>query len=278
MIPKPSLTEQPSAPPAAGMHGPRTGTPGSAVPSSVQTPAAPPHPEESRPLEGQSAIARLSSEGFLGKIAAFLARKAQWSASRPGFFEPFHTDNLRDMRKEGKRVFPLRPLMAWDEEETAEPPRALKNDWRDLWMGTLAGKIVTSLPSEVLAKFPAITPQPGDVYALALAPDGRVIGVVELYAHNGVWRDRGWQSEDTQADRALLAVVLRFARDGKHAIALKDAPLPLAVERGAFWAWEWAVVPKTGGLWAVLAGWIFALRARQLSRNAHKQSARLTPA
>jgi len=216
---------------------------------------------------------RLSKEGGWGRLAAALAKRARWSASRPGYFDPFHAEDLRELRKDGARVFPLRPLLAWDEEQTAEPPRVLKNDWRALWMGGLKGKIATTLDAPTQARYPHLSPSEDGVYALAMGTEGEIIGVADLYAHNGVWRDREWQSDGPDADRALLAIVLRFARDGKHAIALKGAPMHLAVERGAFWAWEWAVAPKGGGIWATLAGWVFALRAKALSSRARKQAA-----
>ena len=222
--------------------------------------------------DARAAFKRLCSEGVWGKLAANLALRAHWHATRPGFYEPFHSDELRSMRQEGARIFPLRPILAWDEHETSEPPRALKNDWRALWMGGMSGQIIHQA-DDILSDFPQIEHQPGDTYAVARDEKGMPIGVVVLYERNGVWRDRDWISRGAEANRALLAIVLRFARDGKHSIVLKHAPVELAVERGAFWAWEWAVAPSKGGIWGRGASLAFAWRAKMLSSEARKKVA-----
>lgn len=259
---------------------PTIAVPVAAPEPSVAAPLAPQEPNVTAPLphapqeqSSETLFDRMANEGFLGKMGAFFAKKAKLCATRPGYFEPFHTDALREMRKEGKRSFPLRPILAWDEHETSEPPRALKNDWRALWMGEMTGAITTTIPAHALDAFPQAPIAAGDIAALATGKDGTVVGIIVLYCHNDVWRDRVWISNGEATDRVLLATVLRFARDGKRSIALKSAPIAPSMERGAFWAWEWAVAPNKGGIWGKMAGWTFAWRAKILTAKMRRQTA-----
>lgn len=250
-------------------------TPPCLEPSYVPLPPEPPVMPVQRPEE--TLFEGMAKEGMLGRLGAMLAKKAKLCATRPGYVEPFHTDTLREMRKDGNRTFRLRPILAWDEHETSEPPRALKNDWKALWMGEIKGTIADALSPEAQEAFPQATAQDGDIIALAQGAQGDINGVVVLRLQNGIWRDCSWHTTGEQADRVLLATVLRFARDGKHSIALANAPIASSLDRGAFWAWEWAIAPTSGGIWGRLAGLVLAWRAKALSSKMRKNTASANP-
>lgn len=241
-----------------------------APPATVLPPASPTRVRADIPMVK-------AGEGLLHRFA----RRTVWTQEHPMLLLPHEHATAEHLRQDGWILLPWRPLLGWDFSDGHDAVRALKEDWKALWMGQVHGEDTDAHDPKALACAQALglewAPNQETRCALAYTADGTAVGFAAYATKDGVWTASTWHTKpDSDAGRVLLAATLRAAREARSTV-LDPSPEPAhAISRGAEWFWEY--LPVQGGGWkgaiaqrllGLQRSWLDKRNARLLDTHSH---------
>jgi hypothetical protein len=229
--------------------------------ASAQTTEPTPAPINTRPTDTPQAT---------NSVQRFAAGAA-WERRHGVVVMPVAFEQAEKLRQDGWTLLPWRPLLGWDFAHSAEANRALKEDWKALWMGHVHGE--DTAPDDPKAQACAEElglrwdPTHSSRCALAFTEEGKAVGFAAFTENNRFWTPTLWHVADTtETPRVLLAASLRAARDARTTVLNPCADNALAISRGAEWFWEYWPV-QNGGLRGAIAQRLLHLQRAMLDKR-----------